>query len=538
MAQEQKTKQELVSYFLEREILLSEDALAALHEGAKKAEVAALLREQADKGILHLSRDVLQLLGKGTVGNANWHDLETSRAMLENGRNKTLYHRFLEHLTEPDKHTAPLKVEDLPKVSFPQVRIITSHDEAPAKRSVADFVGYFTQRYKKLEAMLRGRPEVQSAMSISKVLLRKDKGTVSVIGMVTRKEETKNGNIIFTLEDTTGSVKVHVSQTKEDIYTLARQIVPDEVIAVVGTNQGSIIFSNKIMQPDLPASHEFRKSPDETYALFLSDLHVGSKEFLEDDLLRFIQWIQGKTGSDAQRQLAKKAKYLFIVGDLIDGVGIYPGQENDLAIPDVCGQYAACARFIAQIPQRIKIIICPGNHDAVRLAEPQPVLDKGFAKPLYELPNVTMVSNPSVVNIHASEGFSGFDVLLYHGYSFDYYVANVDALRNAGGYDRADLIMKFMLKRRHLAPTHASTLYIPDCRQDALVIDRVPDIFATGHIHKSIAANYCATTMICGSCWQAKTAYQEKVGHHPEPSRVPIINLQTREVKILRFGKE
>ena len=186
----------------------------------------------------------------------------------------------------------------------------------------------------------------------------------------------------------------------------------------------------------------------------------------------------------------------------------------------------------------IKIIICPGNHDAVRLAEPQPVLDKGFAKPLYELPNVTMVSNPSVVNIHASEGFSGFDVLLYHGYSFDYYVANVDALRNAGGYDRADLIMKFMLKRRHLAPTHASTPYIPDCRQDALVIDRVPDIFATGHIHKSIAANYCATTMICGSCWQAKTAYQEKVGHHPEPSRVPIINLQTREVKILRFGKE
>src|SRR3989339_959674 len=178
MAQEQKTKQELVSYFLEREILLSEDALAALHEGANKAEVAALLREQADKGILHLSRDVLQLLGKGTVGNANWHDLEPSRAMLENGRNKTLYHRFLEHLTEPDKHTAPLKVEDLPKVSFPQVRIITSHDEAPAKRSVADFVGYFTQRYKKLEAMLRGRHEVQSAMSISKVLLSKDKGTV------------------------------------------------------------------------------------------------------------------------------------------------------------------------------------------------------------------------------------------------------------------------------------------------------------------------------------------------------------------------
>jgi len=93
------------------------------------------------------------------------------------------------------------------------------------------------------------------------------------------------------------------------------------------------------------------------------------------------------------------------------------------------------------------------------------------------------------------------------------------------------------LQRRHLAPTHTSTLYIPETTKDPLTIEKIPDIFATGHIHKSIASHYKSITLICGSCWQSKTAFQEKVGHNPEPSRVPIVNLKTREAKILKFGK-
>jgi DNA polymerase II small subunit len=95
--------------------------------------------------------------------------------------------------------------------------------------------------------------------------------------------------------------------------------------------------------------------------------------------------------------------------------------------------------------------------------------------------------------------------------------------------------MKFLLKRRHLAPTHTSTLYIPDTKEDPLVIHKVPDFFITGHIHKSIAANYKNITLISGSCWQSKTDFQEKVGHNPEPGRVPMVNLKTREIKILKF---
>jgi len=140
-----------------------------------------------------------------------------------------------------------------------------------------------------------------------------------------------------------------------------------------------------------------------------------------------------------------------------------------------------------------------------------------------------------MINIHASKEFPGFDVLLYHGYSFDYYVSNVDAIRTNGGYDRADLIMRFLLQKRHLAPSHGSTLYIPDTKKDALIISKIPDFFITGHIHKANVSNYKNITNICCSCWQSKTTFQERVGHNPEPSRVPVVNLKTREVKMLKF---
>jgi DNA polymerase II small subunit len=371
-------------------------------------------------------------------------------------------------------------------------------------------------------------------MSINRIVNKTDRETVSLIGMVKDKNYTKNGNLMLVLEDPTGCIKTLISKTKMDLYNTAKDIVLDEVIGIVGANGQNIVFANNVIWPDLPI-RELKKSPDEIYALFLSDLHVGSKQFLPNEFNKFLQWINGKTGTSQQREIASKIKYIFIIGDLVDGCGIYPEQDTELLIKDIYKQYEECATLLKQIPFNIKLIICPGNHDAMRIAEPQPELYKDFAKSIWELPNVNMVSNPALINIHSSDKFSGFDILIYHGYSFDYYVANVDSIRNRGGYDRADLIMSFLLQRRHLAPTHKSTLYIPDTNKDPLVIEQPPDFFITGHIHKSIAANYKNVTLICGSCWQSKTSFQEKVGHNPEPARIPLVNLQTRQIKILKF---
>lgn len=211
--------------------------------------------------------------------------------------------------------------------------------------------------------------------------------------------------------------------------------------------------------------------------------------------------------------------------------------EHDLKILDIREQYRICAELLKQIPAHIKIILCPGNHDVGRISEPQPKLSGDYAKPLYELPNVIMTSNPTFVNVHSSPDFPGFNFLLYHGYSYDFYAENVPSIKNSGRHlsDRTGLIMKYMLQRRHLAPTHTTTLYIPDAKTDPLVIETVPDFFVSGHLHKSVVTTYRGVTIICGSCWQSQTPFQEKVGHVAEPGKVPLINLKTREVKIMNF---
>ena len=416
----------------------------------------------------------------------------------------------------------------------PEANILFSYKGEPKKREVADFISLFTARYNAIKPMLMQRKELQNLTSISRLNQKREKEQVAIIGLVSGKQETKSGRILFTVEDPTGTIRVSISQNSED-YAAAKDTMLDEVVGVVGNSADRIIFANKIIQPDIPLYKEIKKSPDEAYALFMGDFHFGSKVFIKEAFEKFISWISGEQGSEQQKETAKKIKYLFLVGDLVEGVGEYPGHEFDLEIPDIYAQYKEFSKHLARIPSSIRLIICPGNHDAMRIAEPQPTLYKDFAEPVWQLPNITMVSNPAVVNIHSSKDFPGFDVLLYHGFSFPYYADKVESIRNSGGQQRVDLIMKFLLQRRHLAPTHKSNLYIPDPQKDNLVIEKIPDFFATGHIHRVSATSYRNVTLLSCSCWLEKTEYQEKRGLSPQPGRAILVNLQTRKVKIMNF---
>lgn len=439
----------------------------------------------------------------------------------------------------PSSDSSSLKhPEKEPMLEQNKIILVNNFNLISKKREVDHFVSYFSARYKQLEAILRKRKELANILSIARLQAKKDREQVSIIGLINSKEVTKNNNLILTVEDLTGSIKVLVNKTNKELFDFAHTLVEDEVIGIVGVNGDNILFSNLIIQPDVPMDKEFKKQEEDEYVVFLSDVHFGSKYFLKDEFSKFITWIRQETGTPKQKEIAGKVKYIFIAGDIVDGVGVYPSQENELEIFDIYEQYDQAAEFLKQIPSSIPIVICPGNHDALRLSEPQPKLSKDYARSLYKLDNITFVSNPALINIGSTKSFSGFDILLYHGYSFDHFIANVDSLRLGGGYDRADLIMKFLLKRRHLAPSFTSTLIIPEISNDALVIDKVPDFFVTGHIHKTAVSSYRNITLICGSCWQSTTSFQVKVGHHPEPARVPVVNLKTRKVTILNFEEK
>ncbi|MAG20212.1 DNA polymerase II [archaeon] len=514
---------ELVNEFLDKDVLVSPDLLnIKLNEDMLKI-INGKIKED---GFLLLNKDLLSSISD--FSEFNWEEFEKSKVFMEKGKDN-VYGNFVKILNGNKSEVQKEDVLEVEKVE--EVKILNSYAENPREIGVKDFVSYFKKRYEILSGILRTR--LEGLVSIGR-LNNGDRGEkVSLIGVVYSKRETKNGNCLLTLEDPTGKINVLINKNREDINNLVGEIVLDEVIGVSGSLGDNIVFANEVYFPDIPLN-ELKKSPVDDYAIFLSDIHVGSNMFLKSSFLKFLKWVSGKSGSFIQKKIAKKVKYVFIIGDLVDGVGIYPGQDEELTIKNVEDQYEKCAEFLKMIPKHIKIIICPGNHDALRIAEPQPVISEKYAKSLWEMDNVIMVSNPSNINIGSSEGFEGFNVLMYHGYSFDYYVSEVEKIRNNGGYDGVDVLMKFLLQKRHLAPSHSSTLYVPS-DEDPLVIENVPDFFVTGHIHKAKIGSYNSTTLICSSCWQDKTEFQEKVGHDPEPSRVPLVNLQTREVKMLRF---
>ncbi|MFC2135757.1 metallophosphoesterase [Bacteroidota bacterium] len=416
-----------------------------------------------------------------------------------------------------------------------KVKVVHSYNKKSHKRQIQDFVKLFNLRFKGLEKFIKQRPEMQGLTSINRVVQKDERDNVSIIGMVSSKTITKNDNILLTLEDLTGKISVLIHKNNKDIHEIAKDLVLDEVIGVVGSVGKNIIFSNNLIFPDVSLNKEMKKAPEESYAVFISDLHIGSNFFLEKEFNKFLNWINGKTGTKEQKVMAEKTKYIFICGDLVEGVGIYPGQEEDLKFTDIKEQYKILADYLKTISLDKKIIISPGNHDAGRIAEPQPPIYHDFAGPLWELPNVILVSNPATVNIGSNEDFSGLDVLLYHGYSLIYYANNVQSIRNLGGQKRVDLLMKFLLQKRHLAPTHESNMYIPDAEEDSLIIEKVPDVFVTGHIHRATASQYRNVTLLNTSCWGEITEDQEKRGLEPQPARVFVMNLQSRKIKMINF---
>lgn len=394
----------------------------------------------------------------------------------------------------------------------------------PKKVDVSDFINFFRDRFFYFRNLFRSRVELSNLYSLDKI--PRNNQNLSVIGIVLEKRETKNRNILLVLEDTKGTARVLINKNRAELYEKALNIVEDEVIAVKGFGNREIIFASEIFFPEIK-KEEIKKVKEDKNLIFISDIHVGSKMFLEKNFRKFIKWINGELGDPKHKEKAKKISHIFVNGDIIDGIGIYPGQEEELDIKDITEQYKATAELFSEIRQDVRIIFIPGNHDAVRLLEPQVFND--YAKALHSLKNAELLPNPTYYNVY------GYRILLYHGYSLDFFANTVYALKKYNPYENPEALLKFLLIKRHLAPTHASTLYMPS-DEDFFIIKKVPDIFITSHMHKTATHFFRNILLISTSCWQSRTPYQEKVGHHPDPCRVVIFNTKRRKVNIMDFS--
>ena len=376
---------------------------------------------------------------------------------------------------------------------------------------IENLIAYFKSRYEKLANILSKRPDLRNYTKINDI--DDDMESLTLILMVREIRSSKNGHKIVEFEDDTGTISILFSKNNDELFREAEKLVRDEVVGVIAnkSDDRNFAFGQQIINPGV------LRVPDKEMdfgIVFLSDVHIGSLTFLEDAFQRFIDWINCEAGDEEQRRVAEDVKYLIIGGDIVDGIGVYPNQDKELAIKDITEQYNEAARFLGNIRSDIKIIIAPGNHDASRVAEPQPAVPEEYAKALYELDNVEFISNPGVVSL------DGINVLIYHGRSFDDMVMAVKEFE----YEKSDAIMEELLLKRHLAPLYGERTPLASELEDYLVIDEVPDIFHTGHIHINSYRRFKGVHLINSGTFQTQTEFQKIYNINPTPAEVPVIH--------------
>ncbi|MFX1396976.1 MAG: DNA-directed DNA polymerase II small subunit [Promethearchaeota archaeon] len=397
-----------------------------------------------------------------------------------------------------------------------------------------EFYNLTLDKFEKLNRLIKKRPEAISSTTITNVLRNTKDQQISITGLVNEFRETKKGNWFLTLEDNTGTINVILRKDNDDPENrkIIERLIQDQMVLIEGIynpgnqNNNGIIFADVIRKIDIPNNFEPKYSSDPLSIAFISDLHIGSKEFEQKLWDRFIDFLNGNIDDQNLRTIAGKIKYIIINGDLVDGIGIYPQQENDLVIKDIYKQFKKASNLLSQIPDYIQIFFSSGNHDPVRNAIPRPAVSKKYAQDLIDI-GIKCVGNPSIIQTH------NVSTLAYHGDSMLDMNLLVSGLEN----EKPTETMKEFLICRHLAPIFGKRTQIAPTSNDWLVIDTIPDIFHTGHIHINGLDKYKNISLVNSGCFQAQTDFMKSFGIVPTPGRVPIIELDTYKSIELDFSR-
>jgi DNA polymerase II small subunit len=403
----------------------------------------------------------------------------------------------------------------------------------PAKRSISvaqditgnstgtgeygDFVKVFRDRYEKLAGQLRGRVNHRPTDSLK---TSPGGGEAGLVGMVNDVRSTASGHWLVELEDTKGVFPCLVMKDK-GIADLVDELLLDEVIAVEGSlsDDGSIMFVDSLHFPEVPRTYQPSTADRHVQAALVSDVHVGSQEFMADAWHRFTDWLHTRE--------AEHVEYLLVAGDMVEGVGVYPNQDEELDVIDIYEQYEAFSEYLKEVPGDMEILMIPGNHDAVRLAEPQPGFDDEL-RDIMSAHDARIHGNPALVDVE------GVKILMYHGVSLDEVIAELP--EGKASYDEPHKAMYQLLKKRHVAPQFGGKTRLAPEKEDYLVMEEVPDVFHTGHVHKLGWGKYRRVIAVNSGCWQAQTDFQKSVNIDPDAGFAPILDLDTLSMSVHDFN--
>ena len=386
------------------------------------------------------------------------------------------------------------------------------------------FFKLFDSRYRKTLKILSIRPESRQIRKIKYIKDLRNKSrsssldnenergklidSVFVAGLIMSKRNRKN-DVELVLDDTTASIAV-VCKARE-LINEASTLVLDQMlmleISLSRRNSNDFVIKDIIL-PDIP-EHVVSKSGTESYVALISDLHVGSKYFMEKEFDDFVNWLS------SDDDIVRKIKFVCIAGDIVDGIGIYPNQDRELIDININNQISYAAALLQKIPKRMHVFLIPGNHDPGRRALPQTALTN--LRDFQPLENFSIIGNPSFVELNKVK------LLMFHGQSLDDVIATVPGM----SYSKPVEAMKILLKSRHLSPIYGNRTPIAPESEDMMVIDDVPDIFHAGHVHITQVGRYKGTLVVNSGAWQRQTKFQQTMGITPTPGICILVNLAT-----------
>ncbi len=444
-------------------------------------------------------------------------------------KNAVIVVEDIKTLIEPKKQDGPVE-QTCTVLSDPTPKVTTAE-------GVDGYTALFRSRFEKTMRILAQRPDSKRISKVSAVKQRVRMGkqiergekslhgagnSIIITGLLMSKR-TKKNDVELSVDDYTGILTA--TSTLEDVKKQVSTLTLDQMVMLElenGKGRPGLTIKS-VMVPDIP-DHLPNKSKSEAYAVLISDLHVGSKYFMKNEFLRFLEWLSSPHSDD----IVKKIKFLCVGGDLIDGIGIFPNQDKELLEIDAAKQMSHAAQLLAKVPKHIKILVIPGNHDLGRRALPQPAIPKmNFGEQFYSLENCIMLGNPAFVELN------GVKVLMYHGQGLDDIIATTPGL----SYSKPAEAMKVLLKARHLAPIYGERTPIAPEREDMMVITEVPDIFHSGHVHVADIQSYRGTLVVNSGAWQSQTKFQQTMGITPTPGVAVIVNLATLQPLVYDFNQ-
>jgi DNA polymerase II small subunit len=412
---------------------------------------------------------------------------------------------------------------------------------------IDDFLDLFRDRYNRIRKIYMSRIDTQNAVSPDVAKMRRsttrrasmnNEGERTrrppsqvVLGIIRNKNISKQRNVIIDLEGYEDSIICVIPSglkglQGQQLSDKADSLLLDEIVCISGyVDTDGRMIADDILFPDIPTARQIGRAKKEVYAAFISDIHCGSQEFLEDEFDRFIDWMNGLNVESSDKNMVERIRYLFIAGDLVDGISVYPEQREHLKISSLYDQYTTIAGKLQKLPKSIRVFCIPGNHDASRQALPKPPIPRIFAEPLYALENVTMLGDPSQILVE------GVNILMTHGDSLDDLVTTLPG----ASYTEPAKSMTELLKKRHLAPIYGGKTEIAPLHRDWMVIDTPPDVVHFGHAHHNAVDNYRGVQIINSGTFQSQTDFMRKQGVVPTPGIVTFLNLQTGAPEIRFF---